>query len=224
MPDREPFPERTARGHVRAFLEAGVASVPWVGGAGAQLLDVYLPSALEKRRDEWFRLLDERLADVEARVLADESFQTIVLEATKAALGTHLDEKLRLLAASVLSSAEMVDRGADHYTVKRLLRWVEELEPVHFRILGAIRDDDGWGGQVSWQDVLARVPIDDDVWYHALEDLTSRRVVGTTGYNPDVRVEEYLGELIWVMPPGAELVEFTRLMVDAGPGDSNPPG
>src|SRR5690554_2494646 len=113
MTEREPFPQPTARDHVRNAIEAGVASVPLIGGAGVELLAFYLPASLEKRRNLWCLLLDERLADVESRVLKDETFQTIVLKATKAALGTHLEEKLRLLAEAVGSSADMVARDED---------------------------------------------------------------------------------------------------------------
>lgn len=214
MTEQEKFPERRGRDHARNALEAAVSVVPWVGGAGAQLLDFYLPASLENRRDRWFKMLDERLADVEERVLDDERFKTIVLEATKAALGTHLENKLRLLAGAVRSSADVLARGGDDFLAMRLLAWAGELEPLHFQILGAIRDDDGWGGQVPWRDVLDRVQLEDDAWYEALEDLTSRRLVGTTGYNPDVPTSEYQAELIWVMKRGGELVRFVQLMVD----------
>ncbi len=106
-----------------------------VGGVGAELLNFYLPSALERRRDRWFEVLEQRLADVEGRVLDDDAFATIVLEATKAALGTHLEDKLQLLAAAVRSSADVVDRGDDEFMARRLLRWVDELDPIHFEVL-----------------------------------------------------------------------------------------
>jgi hypothetical protein len=67
---------------------------------------------------------------------------------------------------------------------------------------------------VQWQAVLERVPVDDDVWYEALADLTSRRLVGTTGYNADVPVDEYKGELVWVLKRGVQLVQFVQLIVD----------
>jgi hypothetical protein len=214
MIGREAFPERRGKDHLRNAIEAGVASVPVLGGAGAELLNFYLPAAMEQRRERWFKMLDERLAEVEDQVLDDEAFQTIVLRATKAAFGTHLDEKLRLLANAVRSAADIVGRGDDDFMATRLLGWVDELEPLHFRILGAIRNDHGWGGQVQWRDVLDRIPVEDDVWYEALEDLTSRRLVGTTGYNADRPVAEYKADLVWVMKRGAQLVQFVHLMVD----------
>lgn len=213
MTGREPFPERRGKDHLRNAIEAAVTSVPVVGGAGAELLNFYLPAAMEQRRERWFKMLDVRLAGVEDQVLNDEAFQTIVLRATKAAFGTHLEEKLRLLADAVRSAADVVGRGDDDFMAMRLLEWVDELEPLHFRILGAIRDDHGWGGQVQWREVLDRVPVEDDAWYEALEDLTSRRLVGTTGYNPEVPVAEYKAELVWVMKSGAQLVQFVQLMI-----------
>lgn len=61
---------------------------------------------------------------------------------------------------------------------------------------------------------MNQISVDDDAWYEALEDLTFRRLVGTTGYNPGVPVTETETELIWVMKRGVQLVEFVQLMVD----------
>jgi hypothetical protein len=79
-------------------------------------------------------------------VLNEEAFQTIVLAATNAAFGTHREEKLRLLADAVRSAADIVAQGDDDFISMRLLESVDELEPIHFWILGAIRDEHGWGG------------------------------------------------------------------------------
>ena len=217
---REPFPDRRGRDHARIAIESAVAAVPWVGGAGAELLNFYLPAALEKRRDRWFKLLDERLADLEDRVFDDEAFQTVVLTATKAALGTHLESKMRLLAEAVRSSASVIAEGSARFMAMRFLQWVDELEPTHFEILAAIRNDRGWGGHVTWRTVLDRAAVEDEVWYQALGDLTSRRLVGTTGYNSERPVVEYEGSLIWGMELGAELVDFVQLMSEENSADN----
>lgn len=130
MTGREAFPERQGKDHVRNLIEAAVASVPVVGGAGTELLNFYLPAAMEQRRDRWFRMLDERLADVEDQVLNEAAFQTIVIAATKAAFSTHLEAKLRLLADAVRSSADIVGRGDDDFMATRLLTWVDD--STHF--------------------------------------------------------------------------------------------
>lgn len=218
MGPREPFPERQGKDHVRALVGAGLASVPWIGGAGAELLNSYLPAAVEKRRERWFKLLDKRLADVEELLFNDEAFQTLVLQATRAAFGTHLEEKMVLLAEALRSAADTVRRGEDEFVASRLLRWVDELEPLHFHILGAIRGEFGWGSQVSWGDVLDQLSVEDDAWYEALDDLESRRLVETTGHNPELPTATNRLELIWVKPRGAMLVRFVGLMADDGEG------
>jgi hypothetical protein len=116
-----------------------VNAVPGVGGPGAALLSFYLPSSLERRREEWARLLDERLADVESFLLDEEGFLTIVLTATKAALGTHLEEKLELLAGGVASAASL--RNEDQFMAMRHLRHVEALDPEHFRLLHVLSEE-----------------------------------------------------------------------------------
>ena len=49
MIGREAFPERRGKDHLGNAIEAAVASVPVVGGAGAELLNFYLPAAMEQR-------------------------------------------------------------------------------------------------------------------------------------------------------------------------------
>lgn len=136
--DRPAYPEPAARDQARAFVEAAINAVPGIGGTGATLLNFYLPSALERRRVQWLTVLDERLADLESQVLDDEGFLTIVLQATKAALGTHLEEKLELLAGGVASAASW--RSEDQFMAMRHLRHVEALDPEHFRLLHALND------------------------------------------------------------------------------------
>ena len=136
--DRPTYPVPAARDHARAVVEAAVNAVPGIGGAGASLLNFYLPSSLERRREQWVRLLDERLAQVESQVLGEEGFLTIVLEASRAALGTHLEEKLELLAGGVASAASL--RSEDQFMAMRHLRHVEALDPEHFRLLHALSE------------------------------------------------------------------------------------
>lgn len=218
MTARGSYPERQGKDHVRKLTETVVTLVaPKLGEAGVGLFNWYFPAALEQRRDAFFKLLDERLAEIEERVLNDEAFQTILIAATKAALGTHLEKKLSLLAAAVQSSADAVGRGDDEFMAMRFLRWVDELEPIHFEILGAIRDDQGrCARSVLWGDIFDRVSVEDDVWYQALEDLTSRRLMDTTAYNPNLPAADFPTEVISATNLGGQLVQFVQLMDNDG--------
>jgi len=138
QPSGEAWPETGSRDQMRRAAETALALVPGVGGAGTELLRWVFPSSLEKRRERWFKLLDERLAAVERGCFDNEALVTFMIEASKAALGTHLEEKLKLLANCVATEVGSADPGS--FAAMRLLGHVEALSPEHFRVLGILSD------------------------------------------------------------------------------------
>lgn len=129
-------------------MKAGISGAPVIGGPAAELFELVVPSSLDRRRQEWFdrvaaklRELEERDVDLSA-LAEDEGFITVLIEASKAALGTHLDEKLDLLANCVASAALPAER--DDFMAMRLLQYVEELTPEHFVVLTYLADPESW--------------------------------------------------------------------------------
>ncbi len=59
-------PERSkgdiAHGATRAILSV----VPWIGGSAVELFQFVIAPPLERRRDEWMRLIGEAIRDLEA--------------------------------------------------------------------------------------------------------------------------------------------------------------
>ncbi|MGH9248161.1 MAG: hypothetical protein ACRD0W_01385 [Acidimicrobiales bacterium] len=145
MPHLDP-PEPVAMDRVHTVVKAAVSAVPYVGGPAAELFGAIVPTSLERRRQEWFKRVADRLRRLEEQDVHidadDEGFITIVVEATKAALGTHIEEKLELLANCVESAALPEQR--DDFMAMRLLLYVEELSPEHFVVLTYAADPEGW--------------------------------------------------------------------------------
>lgn len=148
MSDELTPPQRDAKDARRSIAKAAVSGVPAIGGPAAELFDWIVPASLEQRRDAWRERVADALRRLEQRgvrvedLAEDEGFITIVLEASKAALGTHLEEKLDLLAACIESAALPEER--DDFVAMRMLRFVEELSPEHFVVLRYLNDPAGW--------------------------------------------------------------------------------
>jgi hypothetical protein len=145
--DLEP-PEPAVADRVHALARAAVSAAPMIGGPVAELFGAIVPTSLDRRRQRWFELVARKLQRLEDRgvliddLAHDEGFITIVIEATKAALGTHIEEKLELLANCVESAALPEQR--DDFMAMRLLLYVEELSPEHFVVLTYAADPEGW--------------------------------------------------------------------------------
>lgn len=151
-----------------------------------------------RRHDAWLRRMYELLVDLQARGvdvghLGDRpEFVTAVHDATRIALGEHLEEKLDLLKAVLFNAAiKNPDPTSDLWTL-RYLRWIDELEPVHITILAFGVDPRCWleaHGKPT-QDFLTgprRAVFDQAEWPYAtdvidlvLEDL-ARLQLGSPG-------------------------------------------
>lgn len=132
------YPKPSAVDYGHHVLRAALQLVPVVGGPAAEVFEMVIPTALEKRKKLWSELLDERLRRVE-RQIDDEEFATLVIQATKAALGTHLEEKIRLLAEVVAVGAAAT---VDDVMAGRHLQHVEALAPAHFQVLRLLKPPD----------------------------------------------------------------------------------
>lgn len=141
-------PNPSAGDITRSLVKAGVSAAPAIGGPAAELFDLVVPSSLNRRRQEWFERVADKLRELEERevdlsgLATDEGFITVLMEASKAALGTHLEDKLDLLANCVASAALPDNR--DDFMAMRLLQYVEELNPEHLVVLTYLADPGGW--------------------------------------------------------------------------------
>lgn len=146
----EPYPERQFRDHIRVGVDAGVAAIPVVGGSLQVLADAVIAPSLSKRRDAWLHKLHELMTELHEKVdgfdpsslAGDESFVTAVADASRIAMGTHLEAKLELLKNCLAHMA--VDEQRNDFLDLQLFRFVEDLTPEHFIVLQYLNNPGAW--------------------------------------------------------------------------------
>lgn len=148
--DLEPFPEATLRDHVRTGVDTGVAAIPVLGGSLQTLAEAVIAPSLTKRREAWLRKLAELMAELHEKVegfdpaslAGDEVFVTAVADASRIAMGTHLEQKLEMLKNCLARMA--VEEHRDDFLDLQLFRFVDDLTPEHFVVLQYLSNPGAW--------------------------------------------------------------------------------
>jgi hypothetical protein len=127
-----------------ALTKAGLSMIPFVGGPAVELFQLLVQPPLEKRRAEWMQEVGEKLEELEAQGLdletlqQNEQFISTVMQATQAALRTHVASKREALRNAVLNVA--VGQAPDETVQHLLLEFVDTLTEMHLRILQVFHD------------------------------------------------------------------------------------
>lgn len=145
----EPPPTATARDRLVEIASSAAGEFP-LAGTVVEVLRQIFGTAYEHRREAWLRRLydlvvelDERGVDVGA-LAGRPAFVTAVHNASRIAMGEHIEEKLDMLKAVLFNAATRVpDEVSDLWTL-RYLRWVDELEPQHIAVLRFGLDPRSW--------------------------------------------------------------------------------
>lgn len=147
MSEHEPLgpPPSTEAGDIaRGLARAALSSVPVAGGPAAELLDLVVTPALHMRYDRWLRRMAESVDEMRAhgldvRTLKDnEALITAILNATAAAARTHEEDKLEALRNAITNAA--LGMEADDHVQMMFIRFVDELQGLHLRMLALFRD------------------------------------------------------------------------------------
>jgi hypothetical protein len=148
----EPPPTETAKEAALAAGKVGLNLIPFLGGALAETLGAIVTPIVERRRNEWFESLAEgfndlreRVDDLDAHLAGDEVFATTVLTATQAAIRDGRAEKMEALRNAVLNSA--LPGAPDEFMQATFLRLVDELSPIHLRMLTIVDNPRHWFDQ-----------------------------------------------------------------------------
>ena len=145
----EPPPTPTTRDRLVEIASSAAGEFP-LAGTVVEVLRQIFGTAYEHRREAWIRRLyelvvelDERGVDVDA-LAGRQAFVTAVHDASRIAMGEHIEEKLDMLKAVLFNAATHApDEVSDLWTL-RYLRWVDELEPQHIAVLRFGLDPRGW--------------------------------------------------------------------------------
>lgn len=108
---------------------------------GAEIFNFLVAEPLSKRRDKWIEELDERLNALEQKMGSqfidglrhDESFTTVVVNASQIAVRNHQTEKLEALQNAVINSA--LGLTPDETERAIFLDLIGRLTPTHIAIL-----------------------------------------------------------------------------------------
>lgn len=148
--DELQVPRASAGDRAHTLARAGLGTVPIAGAALAELFAAIVLPPLARRRDAWMEAVGKRLRRLEDRVdglrledLADdESFVTTAVQATTVALRTHQEEKRDALRNAVVNAA--LTGAPDDDLRQVFLNAVDELTPVHLRLLAFLDDPAGF--------------------------------------------------------------------------------
>lgn len=138
----EPFgppPTPTVADRAAQVLISTAGEVPLAGPIVTALLQTF-GTAYGQRLDVWRQRLYETFHELRERDLLDEATQrpewvTAVHDATRIALGEHLEAKLDMLKAILINAAERADDRLSDVLTLRYLRWVDDFEPEHIAAL-----------------------------------------------------------------------------------------
>ncbi len=138
---RELTPPRATPGDdAHAIARSALGVVPFAGTGAVELFNRIITPPIERRRDEWRiavgQALDELLNREQLTVsalIADESFTTVLLQASAIAVRNHEREKLEALRNAVLNSAQPLP--IDISKREMFLQLVDQFTVWHLRIL-----------------------------------------------------------------------------------------
>ncbi len=224
--DELPPPPRAGAGDKAIGVALAVLSEFPGGSTVVGLLQEIFGVPYARRHDAWLRKMYELLVELHARGVDVEGlgersdFVTAVHDATRIALGEHLEEKLEQLKAVLLNAAiHPPDPIADMWTL-RYLRWIDELEPAHVAVLAFGVDPRGWleahgkpigefysGGRRTVFD-QAQWPYATDVIELILEDL-ARLQLGTPGAGMVTGRSMYDP---WISPRGRRFLDWLSVV------------
>lgn len=214
MTDRPPVPTPGAIDRIKVATEAAASLVPVVGGSLAVTLGAVIPSTLERRRHRWETWVDSSLRDLKEHGLdpetlgQDERFVTAVIQTSRIAYGTHIEEKLKLLAGALTSVGL---KPPTDFLTDRFLRWVDELSIEHFDELAShdYRGDD-FDRHTARIVALVDGEVDRTARLLAEQDLIREGLLidedpgRSPGASPQLRIS----------PLGTQLIDFVRYMTE----------
>ena len=191
-------PEKTSGDLAHAGVKAVLAAVPLAGGPAAEIFSFLVVPPLEKRRDDWVQSIATGLQELEKRVqeftLAEasqnEQLITTLVQASRASIATHQEEKLEALRNAVFNSALP---GAPEDDLQLMfLNYIDTMTAWHLRILLYCDSPKAVAGRrdipikvmaPTRQSVLLylypELENQEDLWAYIIEDLISRRLVAT---------------------------------------------
>lgn len=119
------------------------SAVPYFGGPISVLIDKYIPSSLEKRRNILLDKIDKDLIDIKEQIKPDrlesEEYITIFLKVFKNAISEHNQNKIELYR-TILKNTAIIEE-IDDYEIELFVRFVEILSLPHIFFLKTLKEE-----------------------------------------------------------------------------------
>lgn len=130
--------------HVKNMALASIAAIPVIGGSISILVDKYLPSELEKRKNKLIEQFDQDIEDIKSKIdparLESEAYITIFFKVFKNAIEEHNQEKIKKFRAILKNTALSVT--IENPEIEFYIKLVNELTITHLKILRFIYNGD----------------------------------------------------------------------------------
>jgi len=166
---------------VHAIVKAGLSAVPGAGGPLAEMMQLFLGPAIERRREDWMRRVAAMLTTLMANGLRadalqnDDRFISAVLQTTLIAQRTHNQEKLDALSSAL--SNIVTTQTPDEALESMFLGYIDSFTEWHIRILRVYEAPDPLSrfteiGQVverAYPELKGRPEIYETVWQDLLQ-------------------------------------------------------
>ena len=150
MKTKDKLPAKNLSDVAHTVVKSGIAGIPFVGAAAAELFNAIVAPPLSVRRDRWLTDLADGLKSLEERVDhlqienlgSREIFITTVVHASEVAIKNHSVEKLEALKNAVLNAA--LDTSPADDVISIYLRFVDTFSAPHLRLLDLVDNPKKW--------------------------------------------------------------------------------
>jgi hypothetical protein len=132
-----------------SIAKTALGSIPIVGAAASELLQLLVTPPLEKRRNEWMIEVGEKLKQLEqkeeldlTKLASNDVFIDVVLQTTQLALLTSEKEKIQYFKNVILNSA--VEENPNITEVHIFLNFISTFTIWHIKILKLFDNPEDW--------------------------------------------------------------------------------
>lgn len=139
-PNKYQLPKTSFGDKTHATIRGLLSAIPYAGGVAAELFSTLVGPPLERRRQKWMNEVADGLRKLEKKqsikledLQSNETFITILMQASQAAMRSHQKEKIEALRNAVLNTALGINISQDFQIL--FTRYIDELTPSHLLVL-----------------------------------------------------------------------------------------
>jgi hypothetical protein len=131
------LPEKTTGDQVHLGARAVISAIPLAGGPVLEIFNALVAPPIERRRNEWMESVVSALEELQKkdsllveRLQQDQTFHSVLLQATWVAVRNHQEAKLQALRIAIQNAAV-----ASNDAQLLFVRYVDELTPTHLVVM-----------------------------------------------------------------------------------------